>query len=106
MTSLIGALHWGMEFAAYGGQKGYKRLLLGAAPLLIAWPSLTFQPMEALALQWAGFTGLWLVDSKVTLHGWGESYCDAPEGQNMMNLPAPKWYSQYRFYLSILAGTW
>jgi hypothetical protein len=24
----------------------------------------------------------------------------------MTCLPAPKWYSQYRFYLSILVGTW
>jgi len=77
-----------MEFAEYGGRKGYSRLLLGAAPLFIAWPSLAMLPMQALILQWVGFTGLWWADLKVTGLGW-----------------TPKWYSQYRFYLSILVGT-
>ena len=57
--------------AAYGGQKGYQRLLLGTAPMLVAWSSLTLQPMEALVLQWCAFTGLWYMDSKVTMFGWG-----------------------------------
>ncbi|RDB22117.1 hypothetical protein Hypma_010607 [Hypsizygus marmoreus] len=88
MLSFLGALHWGMEFAGYGGQKGYARLALGAAPVLYAWPTLMFQPMEALILQWVGFTALWWADSRVTALGW-----------------TPKWYSQYRFYLSVLVGT-
>ncbi|KAF8969609.1 hypothetical protein BDZ97DRAFT_1794244 [Flammula alnicola] len=88
MLSFLGALHWGMEFAGYGGHKGYTRLALGAAPMLLAWPTLGMQPMTALAVQWLGFTGLWYADSKVTMLGW-----------------TPKWYSQYRFYLSILVGT-
>ncbi|KAF8891335.1 hypothetical protein BD779DRAFT_1514646 [Infundibulicybe gibba] len=77
-----------MEFAGYGGHKGYARLALGAAPILVAWPTLALQPMTALIVQWIGFTGLWWADSKVTINGW-----------------TPKWYSQYRFYLSILVGT-
>ncbi|KAF7979620.1 hypothetical protein HWV62_41954 [Athelia sp. TMB] len=88
MLSFLGAMHWGMEFAGYGGHKGYRRLALGAAPLLIAWPSLGLGSMEALITQWAAFTGLWWADLKVTGLGW-----------------TPKWYSQYRFYLSILVGT-
>ncbi|KAF9479292.1 hypothetical protein BDN70DRAFT_807335 [Pholiota conissans] len=88
MLSFLGALHWGMEFAAYGGHKGYARLALGMAPMLVAWPTLGMQPMMALVVQWVGFTGLWYADSHVTMLGW-----------------APKWYSQYRFYLSILVGT-
>ncbi|KAF9469374.1 hypothetical protein BDZ94DRAFT_1244303 [Collybia nuda] len=88
MLSFLGALHWGMEFAGYGGNKGYARLALGAAPVLFAWPTLALQPMTALIWQWVGFTGLWWADAKATSHGW-----------------APKWYSQYRFYLSILVGT-
>ncbi|KAJ2916951.1 hypothetical protein MD484_g3453, partial [Candolleomyces efflorescens] len=87
MLSFLGALHWGFEMAAYGGQQGYTRLALGTAPMLVAWTSLGMQPMEALALQWFAFTGLWYADSKATVQGW-----------------APKWYSQYRFYLSILVG--
>jgi len=87
MLSFLGALHWGMEMASYGGHKGYARLALGTAPMLVAWSTLGMQPMLALLLQWTGFTGLWLADSKATTAGW-----------------TPKWYSQYRFYLSILVG--
>ncbi|KII88216.1 hypothetical protein PLICRDRAFT_616031 [Plicaturopsis crispa FD-325 SS-3] len=88
MLSFLGALHWGMEFAGLGGHKGYPRLLLGAAPILIAWPTLALQPTSALIAQWLGFTFLWWADLKATGAGW-----------------TPAWYSQYRFYLSILVGT-
>ncbi|KAK0441103.1 hypothetical protein EV421DRAFT_1814113 [Armillaria borealis] len=88
MLSFLGAIHWGMEFAGYGGQKGYSRLMLGTAPMLVAWPSLALDPMAALTAQWVGFTALWWADAKATSHGW-----------------APPWYSQYRFYLSVLVGT-
>ncbi|KAJ7772952.1 hypothetical protein DFH07DRAFT_901910 [Mycena maculata] len=88
MLSFLGALHWGMEFAGFGGYKGYRRLALGAAPVLYAWPTLMLDPTMALVAQWAGFTGLWWADLKATSAGW-----------------TPKWYSQYRFYLSILTGT-
>jgi len=77
-----------MEFAGLGGYQGYKRLMFGAAPVLWAWPTLALDPVSALIVQWVGFTALWAADSKVTGLGW-----------------APKWYSQYRFYLSILVGT-
>jgi len=79
MLSFLGALHWGMEFAGYGGQQGYKRLALGAAPVLIAWSTLTLDPTPALAAQWMAFTGMWYADSRATSLGW-----------------APKWFSQYR----------
>jgi len=88
MLSFLGALHWGMEFSGYGGHKGYQRLMLGAAPILVGWPTLAMGPTTALIVQWLGFTGLWYADVKATAHGW-----------------TPKWYSQYRFYLSILVGT-
>ncbi|KAF7306021.1 hypothetical protein HMN09_00756700 [Mycena chlorophos] len=87
MLSFLGALHWGMEFAGFGGHQGYKRLALGAVPVLVAWPTLALDPTMALAAQWAGFTALWWADLKATSLGW-----------------TPKWYAQYRFYLSILAG--
>ncbi|KAF7986626.1 hypothetical protein HWV62_26432 [Athelia sp. TMB] len=88
MLYALGAAHWGMEFAGYGGKKGLARLALGAAPMLIAWPTLGMLPLEGLLLQWVGFLGLWGADLKVTQLGW-----------------APKWYPQYRFYLTALAGT-
>jgi len=88
MLSFLGALHWGMEFAGLGGAKGYSRLALGAAPVIYAWPTLALEPTMALIVQWAGFTGLWYADLRATSAGW-----------------TPKWYSQYRFYLSVLVGT-
>ncbi|KAI0005900.1 hypothetical protein BJV74DRAFT_3750 [Russula compacta] len=88
MLSFLGALHWGMEFAGLGGHKGYSRLALGAAPVIYAWPTLALEPTMALIAQWVGFTGLWYADLRATSAGW-----------------TPKWYSQYRFYLSILVGT-
>jgi len=88
MLSFLGALHWGMEFAGLGGIKGYSRLALGAAPVIYAWPTLALEPTMALIVQWVGFTGLWYADLRATSAGW-----------------TPKWYSQYRFYLSILVGT-
>ena len=67
-----GALHWGMEFAGYGGSKGYSRLLLGAIPVMYAWPTLTLDPTSALIAQWIGFTALWYADMKATQAGWSE----------------------------------
>lgn len=61
-----------MEFAGYGGHKGYSRLALGAAPILFAWPTLALQPVTALIVQWVGFTSLWWADSKATQLGWGK----------------------------------
>ncbi|KAI0672692.1 hypothetical protein C8Q78DRAFT_970296 [Trametes maxima] len=88
LLSFLGALHWGFEFAGFGGHKYYPRLLLGAAPVVFAWSTLALDPVNALIAQWVGFTGLWWADLRVTGAGW-----------------TPKWYSQYRFYLSILVGT-
>jgi len=88
ILSFLGALHWGMEFAAYGGHRGYKRLALGVAPLLGAWPTLAMEPHTALVAQWFAFTSLWYADMRATEAGW-----------------TPRWYSQYRFYLSILVGS-
>ncbi|KAJ3784815.1 hypothetical protein GGU10DRAFT_356829 [Lentinula aff. detonsa] len=90
MLSFLGALHWGMEFAKPRPvqSESIRRLLLGAAPIFFAWPTLALQPMTALLVQWVGFTGLWWADATVSGMGW-----------------TPAWYSQYRFYLSILVGT-
>ena len=73
--SFLGALHWGFEFAGYGGQKGYSRLLLGAAPVVYGWGTLALDPLSALIAQWAGFTGLWYADLRVTGAGWSELNC-------------------------------
>ncbi|KIM33317.1 hypothetical protein M408DRAFT_19629 [Serendipita vermifera MAFF 305830] len=88
MLGFLGALHWGLEIAEYGGSKGSKRLMLGMAPVIVGWGTLALDPSMALVTQWAGFTGLWYADMKATAAGW-----------------TPQWYSQYRFYLSLLVGT-
>jgi len=88
MLSFLGALHWGMEFSGFGGHKGYARLILGATPVVFAWSTLALEPTSALIAQWSGFMALWYADLKVTTAGW-----------------TPKWYSQYRFYLSLLVGS-
>lgn len=87
LLSFLGALHWGLELAQYGESQGYKRLIMGVAPALFAWPT-TFLPHGiALAAQWAGFTGTWMIDQKASTLGW-----------------TPSWFSTYRFYLSIVVG--
>ncbi|WRT68562.1 uncharacterized protein IL334_005539 [Kwoniella shivajii] len=87
ILSFLGALHWGMEFAKLGGEQGYSRLILGIVPVLAAWPTLLATHGVALAVQWFGFTGMWLLDQRATIAGWTTS-----------------WYSTYRFYLSLIVG--
>ena len=72
MLSFLGALHWGFEFAGYGGRQGYSRLTLGAAPVVFGWSTLALDPVNALIAQWLGFTGIWYADLKATGAGWSE----------------------------------
>lgn len=67
-----------MEFAEHGGPKGYLRLLLGVAPAVVAWSTITLQPTSALLFQWLGFTGLWYADNRATSAGWGECVMRRP----------------------------
>jgi hypothetical protein len=108
MLSFLGALHWGMEFSGLGGHQGYRRLVLGAMPIIVAWPTLAMGPTTALMVQWLAFTGLWYADVKATAAGWGE-ITSRPFPTRLTPICthdlAPKWYSQYRFYLSFLVGS-
>ncbi|OWZ61794.1 hypothetical protein AYX15_06031 [Cryptococcus neoformans] len=87
LLSFLGAIHWGMEFAKLGGEKGALRLALGAAPVLFAWPTTFLSHGVALAAQWCGFTAMWAADQRASSAGWTTG-----------------WYSTYRFYLSIVVG--
>ena len=80
MLSFLGALHWGFEFAGFGGHKGYARLSLGAAPVVLAWSTLALQPVEALIAQWVGFTALWMADLRATSAGWSACSLAACDG--------------------------
>lgn len=96
-----------MEFAGLGGFKGYPRLILGVSPAVVAWSTIALQPTSALLCQWLGFTALWYADNKATAAGWSKPFPFDIHlvAQSLLALLAPKWYSQYRFYLSILVGT-
>ncbi|WVQ72062.1 hypothetical protein IAR50_001606 [Cryptococcus sp. DSM 104548] len=87
LLSFLGAIHWGFEFSKYGGEQGYKRLALGVAPVLFAWPTTFLTHGVALAAQWCGFTGAWFIDQRAATAGL-----------------TPPWYSTYRFYLSLAVG--
>ncbi|KAJ9099323.1 hypothetical protein QFC21_004204 [Naganishia friedmannii] len=52
ILSFLGALHWGMEFAKYGGEIGIQRLAIGVVPVLIAWPTTFLTHGVALAPVW------------------------------------------------------
>lgn len=87
LLSFLGAIHWGFEFAKFGGEVGNRRYFLGLVPVMVAWPTLMLTPQLALVGQWAGFVLTWFIDLRATSDGW-----------------APKWYSSYRFGLSLAVG--
>ena len=87
ILGFLGAVHWGYEFSKYGGEHGYRRLALGVIPVLAAWPTTFLTHELALVAQWFGFTGTWILDQRASTQGW-----------------TPKWYSTYRFYLSLVVG--
>ncbi|BGO97995.1 hypothetical protein RTG_01335 [Rhodotorula toruloides ATCC 204091] len=87
IISFLGAVHWGLEWAKFGGVQGNARYLLGVAPVVAGWGSLLIPGNMALVTQWAAFFGQWYADSKTTEKGW-----------------SPKWYATYRFWLTSIVG--
>lgn len=88
ILSFLGAIHWGLEWAGYGGKGGYPRYAIGIATTAAAWPTI-FMPVEyALITQFLAFNCLYAADSSATNRGW-----------------APPWYSTYRFILTFFVGT-
>ncbi|KAG9685936.1 hypothetical protein KCU69_g10992, partial [Aureobasidium melanogenum] len=87
IISFLGAIHWGLEFAGYGGHKGYKRYAIGVWTPAVAWPTI-FLPVEyALITQFVAFNFLYYTDSRASKRGW-----------------APPWYAVYRFVLTFIVG--
>ncbi|PWW77266.1 hypothetical protein C7212DRAFT_294022 [Tuber magnatum] len=87
ILSFLGAVHWGLEMAEYGGKHGYRRFALSILAPALAWPT-TFLPFDyALITQFLGFTGMYFADSTATGWGW-----------------APPWYMTYRFILTFVVG--
>ncbi|KAK6332722.1 hypothetical protein TWF696_002746 [Orbilia brochopaga] len=87
ILSFLGAIHWGLEFAGYGGSVPYRRYFLGILAPALAWPTVFMQYDIALLTQFLGFTGMYFADARATTLGW-----------------APRWYMSYRFLLTFIVG--
>jgi len=87
IISFLGAIHWGLEYAGYGGHHSYRRYIYGVIAPAVAWPTM-FMPVEyALITQFAAFNFLYFADARATVRGW-----------------FPPWYSTYRFVLTFFVG--
>jgi hypothetical protein len=62
ILSFLGASHWGLEMAGYGGNIPRTRFWLSVLPALIAWTSFSFPYAGALAVQIVGFNFAFLGD--------------------------------------------
>ncbi|QDS74770.1 hypothetical protein FKW77_001576 [Venturia effusa] len=88
IISFLGAIHWGLEWANYGGKNaGMRRYMIGVLAPAVAWPT-TLMPVEyALITQFLAFTSLYYADSRASRRGL-----------------APPWYGTYRFVLTFIVG--
>ncbi|KAG0652476.1 Transmembrane 69 [Hyphodiscus hymeniophilus] len=87
IISFLGAIHWGLEYAGYGGYHSYRRYMYGVIAPAVAWPTI-FMPVEyALITQFLAFNFLYFADARATVRGW-----------------FPPWYSTYRFVLTFFVG--
>lgn len=87
ILSFMGAIHWGLEWAGFGGYQGYKRYAIGVVAPAVAWSTLLMPIEGALITQFLGFVGLYYVDVRATYRGW-----------------TPEWYAVYRFVLTFIVG--
>jgi len=87
ILSFLGAIHWGFEWAGYGGHQGYPRYAIGVAATAVAWPTLLMPVEYALITQFCAFTLLYNADTRATYKGW-----------------TPSWYAMYRFVLTFIVG--
>jgi len=87
ILSFLGAIHWGLEWAGFGGYQGYKRYAIGVVAPAVAWSTLLMPIEGALITQFLGFVALYYVDVKATYRGW-----------------TPSWYAVYRFVLTFIVG--
>ena len=87
IISFLGAIHWGLEWAGFGGTQGYNRYAIGVVATAVAWPTLLLSAEVGLITQFLAFTFLYYADAKASRAGW-----------------APPWYSTYRFVLTFVVG--
>jgi len=87
IISFLGAIHWGLEYAGYGGHQSYRRYMIGVVAPAVAWPTI-YMPVEyALITQFFAFNFLYFADARAAVRGW-----------------FPAWYSTYRFILTFFVG--
>lgn len=87
ILSFLGAIHWGFEWAGFGGHQGYPRYAIGVLATAVAWPTLLMPVEYALITQFCAFTLLYNADVRATYRGW-----------------TPSWYAMYRFVLTFIVG--
>lgn len=87
IISFLGAIHWGLEWAGFGGHQGYPRYAIGIVATAVAWPTLLLPAEVGLITQFLAFTFLYYADARASTRGW-----------------APPWYSTYRFILTFVVG--
>ncbi|KAL9128312.1 MAG: hypothetical protein Q9217_002990 [Psora testacea] len=87
IISFLGAIHWGLEWAKYGGVYSYRRYAYGVVAPAVAWPTILFPIEYALIAQFSAFVFLYFADARAVVNGW-----------------APHWYSTYRFVLTFVVG--
>ncbi|KAI1909577.1 hypothetical protein LOZ66_006621 [Ophidiomyces ophidiicola] len=87
ILSFLGAIHWGLEWAGYGGKRGYRRYAYGVVAPAVAWPTLLLPAEYALISQFMAFTFLYYNDARAAVRGW-----------------TPPWYHMYRFILTFVVG--
>ncbi|KAL2823907.1 hypothetical protein BDW59DRAFT_148187 [Aspergillus cavernicola] len=87
ILSFLGAVHWGFEWAGYGGRFGYRRYAAGVIAPAVAWPTLLLPIEHALITQFLAFTFLYYNDARASVKGI-----------------TPPWYSMYRFVLTFVVG--
>ncbi|KAK4893965.1 hypothetical protein LTR27_007771 [Elasticomyces elasticus] len=88
IISFLGAIHWGLEWAAYGGMQGYSRYMIGIVSTAAAWPTLLLPAEYALISQFLIFNFLYYTDARACKRGW-----------------TPPWYTVYRFVLTFIVGS-
>lgn len=104
ILSFLGAIHWGLEWAGFGGYQGYKRYAIGVVAPAVAWSTLLMSIEGALITQFLGFVGLYFVDTRkytVQSGSWLPANCFS--GATYKGW-APSWYAVYRFVLTFIVG--
>ncbi|GIZ45734.1 hypothetical protein CKM354_000888800 [Cercospora kikuchii] len=87
IISFLGAIHWGLEWAKFGGEAGWSRYSIGVIGTALAWPTILLPVEYALISQFLIFNYMYYKDSRACRAGW-----------------APAWYGVYRFALTFIVG--